>query len=41
MRSYYESQGKNVFDYLPLTFHIKGGIDCPEYGKFKEAYQKI
>lgn len=23
MKAYYESQGKNVFDYLPLTFHVK------------------
>ena len=23
MKEYYEKQGKNVFDYLPLTFHVK------------------
>lgn len=23
MKAYYEKQGKNVFDYLPVTFHVK------------------
>jgi len=23
MKAYYESKGKNVFDNLPVTFHVK------------------
>ena len=23
MKIYYEKQNKNVFDYLPVTFHVK------------------
>jgi tubulin--tyrosine ligase len=26
MTNYYNEIGKNVFDYLPLTFHIKEGM---------------
>lgn len=26
MTKYYESIGKKVFNYLPLTFHIKKGL---------------
>jgi hypothetical protein len=34
MSQYYELSGKNVFDYLPMTFHIEVGTDDPEYTKF-------
>jgi tubulin--tyrosine ligase len=27
LRQYYELIGKDVFDYIPLTFHIKNGLD--------------
>jgi tubulin--tyrosine ligase len=27
LRQYYDLIGKDVFDYLPLTFHIKKGLD--------------
>lgn len=30
--------GKNPYDHLPLTFHIKNGILDPEYSKFKEYF---
>ena len=23
MKTYYESKGENVFNYLPVTFHVK------------------
>lgn len=26
MSSYYASKGEDVFEYLPLTFHIKQGL---------------
>jgi hypothetical protein len=31
LRQYYTLLNKNVFDYLPLTFHIKKGVDDREY----------
>ncbi|EGR31979.1 tubulin-tyrosine ligase family protein, putative [Ichthyophthirius multifiliis] len=40
MRSYYQSIGKNVFQYLPLTFHIQEGKEDSEYIKFKEYFQE-
>ncbi len=38
MRKYYELLGMNVFDYLPLTFHISKGVDDVEYQKFLKYY---
>jgi hypothetical protein len=35
MKNYYEAMGQDVFDNLPVTFHIKNGIDDPEFQKFK------
>lgn len=29
MRKYYEAHEKNVFEYLPLTFHIQSGLEDP------------
>ena len=34
MSKYYELNGEDVFDYLPLTFHIQNGLEDPEYLKF-------
>lgn len=41
MRKFYEVCHKNVFDYLPLTFHISKGTDDPEYKKFLKIYERI
>lgn len=41
MRKYYELNGTNVFDYLPLTFHISKGVDDPEYAKFFKHYTQL
>lgn len=40
MRNYYTycCEKENVFDTLPLTFHIKHGHSDPEYLKFEEYY---
>lgn len=38
MRQYYESNNMNVFDYLPLSFHVTKGIDDPEYTRFLGHY---
>jgi len=34
MKQYYESNGMNVFDNLPLSFHIAKGIEDSEYARF-------
>lgn len=31
MSNYYKDTGENVFDYLPLTFHIKEGLEDAKY----------
>ena len=39
MSNYYTSIKEDPFDYLPVTFHVKTGLDDPEFLRFK-AYQK-
>lgn len=34
MKQYYDLQHKNVFEVLPLTFHIKNGTSDPQYEAF-------
>lgn len=41
MRMYYDSIGKKVFDYLPLTFHIKEGLSDKEFLKFMEKFNEL
>ncbi len=38
MRIYYEAMGKDPFEALPLTFHIKEGKADKEYAKFAETF---
>jgi tubulin---tyrosine ligase len=40
MRNYYDALGQNVFDNLPVTFHIKNGENDPEFTRFKTYYDK-
>lgn len=40
MRQYYQLIGANVFDNLPLTFHIKKGLDDREYKHFLKEFRK-
>jgi hypothetical protein len=40
LRQYYTLLNKNVFDYLPLTFHIKKGVDDREYKQFVKYFKK-
>lgn len=40
MKNYYEAIDQDVFANLPLTFHIKNGLDDAEFHKFKEYYDK-
>ena len=31
MKNYYEALGCDVFENIPLTFHVKTGLDDPEF----------
>jgi hypothetical protein len=34
-KNYYEALGLDVFDFIPLTFHLKNVQDDPQFQKFK------
>jgi hypothetical protein len=38
MRNYYEAIGADPYHALPITFHIKTGVDDPEFTKFKNTF---
>jgi len=40
IRLYYEAMGKDVFNAVPVTFHIKEGLEDPEFSRFKTYYIK-
>ncbi len=40
IRLYYEAMGKDVFNAVPMTFHIKDGLEDPEFSRFKAYYMK-
>jgi hypothetical protein len=31
MKNYYDAVGENPYDALPVTFHVKCGLDDPEF----------
>lgn len=39
MRNYYESLQVDPFSVLPLTFHIKTGLDDPEFQNFTQHFE--
>ena len=41
MKNYYEAMEVEVFETLPHTFHIKNGLDDPEFHRFKTYYFKV
>lgn len=41
MRRYYEMLGKDPFEVLPLTFHMKDGVNDPDYRVFKDYYDRL
>ena len=41
MRKYYKAIGRDPFEVLPLTFHIKGGTSDIEFLKFLDKHQEI
>jgi hypothetical protein len=40
IRVYYEAMGKDVFNAVPMTFHVKEGLEDPEFLRFKQYYFK-
>lgn len=40
MKNYYEAMDMDVFENIPLTFHVKTGLDDPEFARFKHYYYK-
>ncbi len=40
MKNYFEALDEDVFAHLPLTFHIKSGMEDREWQKFKNYYYK-
>lgn len=40
MRNFYNTMKQNPFDNIPLTFHIKDGMNDPEYGRFLEHFKQ-
>lgn len=40
MANYYTETGLQVFDYLPLTFHIQSGMEDPKYFEFLKYYHR-
>lgn len=40
MKNYYEAMNMDVFENIPLTFHVKTGLDDPEFQRFKHYYHK-
>jgi hypothetical protein len=41
MFEYYSFIKEEIFNYLPLTFHIKNGLEDDEYLKFLQYYYAI
>ena len=41
MKRYYEALGRDPFEVIPLTFHIKKGTDDPEYFTFLQYFKEI
>ena len=41
MRKYYKALGRDPFEVLPLTFHIKQGTSDPEYKNFLAMHKEF
>lgn len=39
MKVYYEAIGQEWYNVLPLTFHIKEGVNDKEFAKFTEIFK--
>ena len=40
MANYYQETNQHLFDFLPLTFHIKEGLEDKKYFEFLRYYHK-
>lgn len=40
MKVYYEAIDQEYYKHLPLTFHIKGGLNDPEFLEFKQLFSE-
>lgn len=40
IRIFYEAIGKDVFNAVPMTFHVKEGLEDAEFTRFKAYYLK-
>ena len=38
LKNYYSAVGENMFEYMPVTFHIKNGESDPEFQSFSQKY---
>lgn len=38
LKNYYEALDQDVFNVVPLTFHVKNGLADPEFAQFKQYY---
>lgn len=38
MKQHFELNNKNIFDVLPLTFHISKGLEDTEWKNFQKAF---
>jgi len=39
MKNYYDAMGKDVFSAVPVTFHVKEGLEDKEFVKFLTYYE--
>ena len=38
LKKYLQNIKEDVFQFLPITFHVKDGIDDPEFTNFKNYF---
>jgi hypothetical protein len=41
MRKYYKALGRDPFEVLPITFHVRNGTSDPEFVKFLTMQKEI
>lgn len=41
LKRYYELRSKNVFEVIPLTFHIRSGVADAEFTKFAKEFKRL
>ena len=41
MKIYYEAVGLDLFDFIPITFHVKEGINDKEYKNFELKHKSL